>query len=63
MKYTAIHYVNEDTADSVIMTDDYSAEEIALGKHILDLKRDVVKFSLTGVLVVYDEQNNYVATI
>lgn len=63
MKYKALHYIDKDKVDGVILTDDYSEREIALGKHILDLKRDILKRSLTGVLVVYDEYNRYVTTI
>lgn len=63
MKFTAFHFVGVDEVKDVIFTDDYDEKEIALGKHILDLKRDIIKLSLTGVLVVFDENNKYVATI
>lgn len=57
MRYMATH------RRGVIMTDDYSKDEIFRGLHIQHIKRDLRVWGIKGVVNVYDENMRFICRL
>lgn len=62
MRFTAVHFNKDKEIEFAILTDDYTEEEVKLGKHILNLKKDMKKMKLDS-LQVFDQDNKLVSIV